>query len=55
MKSQGIRKMLGSLAFAALLTATMGVGARQAGQTPPPIAPGAKPPSHPAPSRPPNR
>ena len=44
MKTQGMRRALGSLAFAALLTMTMGVGARQAGQTPPPIAPGEKPP-----------
>jgi hypothetical protein len=48
MKSQGIRKALGSLAFAALLTMTLGVGARQAGQAPPPVAaPGAKPPAAP--------
>ena len=43
MKSKGTRRTIGTLAFAALLTTTMGVGARQAGQAPalPPAAPGA--------------
>lgn len=47
MKSQGTKITTGALAFAALLMTTLGVGARQAGQSPPPIAPGAKPPAAP--------